>query len=61
MKRKKYLFYVSFAIYIASLTVLNEQSLAEELPDGAIARFSPGASVFTVAYSPNGKYPSKRR
>ena len=56
MKRKKYLFYVSFAIYIVSLTVLNGQSLAEGLPDGAIAQFSPGASVFTVAYSPDGKY-----
>lgn len=55
MKRTNYLFYASFVIYIASLTFLNEQSLAEELPDGAIARFSPGASVFTVAYSPDGK------
>ena len=55
MKRKNYLFYASFVIYIASLTFLNEQSLAEELPDGAIARFSSGASVFTVAYSPDGK------
>ena len=55
MKRKNYLFYASCVIYLVSLALLNEQSLAEGLPDGAIARFSPGASVFTVAYSPDGK------
>ena len=56
MKRKNYLFYASFVIYLVSLAVLNEQPLAEGLPDGAIARFSPGGSVFTVAYSPDGKF-----
>ena len=42
-------------IYQASLSVANGQSSAENLPDGVIAQFSPGASVFTVAFSPDGQ------
>ena len=55
MKRKIFLFNVMLLMYLASLTVSNGQSSADRLPDGAIARFSPGASVYTVAFSPNGQ------
>ena len=56
MKRKIFLFSVIFIfIYEASLSIADGQSSMENLPDGVIARFSPGASVFTVAFSPDGK------
>ena len=55
MKRKIFLFNVIILMCIANLTVSAEQSPADRLPDGAIARFSPGASVYTVAFSPNGQ------
>lgn len=56
MKRKILLFSaILIFIYQASLSVANGQSSAEHLPDGVIARFSPGASVFTVAFSPDGQ------
>ncbi len=56
MKRKIFLFSVIFIfIYQASLSIADGQSLMGNLPDGVIARFSPGASVFTVAFSPDGK------
>ena len=55
MKRKIFLFNVILLVYLASLTVSDGQSSSIPLPDGAIARFSPGASVYTVAFSPDGK------
>ena len=56
MKRKIFLFNVILLVYLASLTVSDGQSSSIPLPDGAIARFSPGASVYTVAFSPDGKF-----
>ena len=56
MKRKIFLFNVILLIYIANLTILDRQVSANNLPDGAIARLSPGASVYTVAFSPDGKF-----
>ena len=56
MKRKILLFSAILVfIYQASFSVANGQSSAEPLPDGVIAQFSPGASVFTVAFSPDGQ------
>ena len=56
MKRKIFLFSaILIFIYKASLSVADGQSSAESLPNGVIARFSPGASVFTVAFSPDGQ------
>ncbi len=55
MKRKIFLFNVILLVYLASLTVSDGQSASIPLPDGAIARFSPGALVYTVAFSPDGK------
>ena len=56
MKRKIFLFNVILLVYLASLTVSDGQALADSPPDGAIARFSPGASVYTVAFSADGKF-----
>ena len=56
MKRKIFLFFAIFIfIYEAGLSVADGQSSAESRPDGVIARFNPGASVFTVAFSPDGQ------
>ncbi len=56
MKRKIFLFFpILILIYQASLSVADGQSSAESLPNGVIAQFSPGASVFTVAFSPDGR------
>ena len=55
MKRKILLLSVIFLIYLTSLTVSDGQSSDARLPDGAIARFNPGASVYTVAFSPDGQ------
>ena len=55
MKRKNFLFSLNLFIYFA-LTVLFQGATAEaDLPEGAIARLSQGDSVFTVAFSPDGK------
>ncbi len=54
MKHKIFLFSSIFLIYLLILTVLDGHPLDDNLPEGAIARFSPGASVFTVAYSSDG-------
>ena len=56
MKRKIFLFNVTLLIYIANLTISDGQVPADNLPDGVLARFSPGASVYTVAFSPDGKF-----
>ena len=42
-------------MYLTSLTVSDGQSSDAHLPDGAIARFNPGASVYTVAFSSDGQ------
>lgn len=55
MKHKIFLFNATFLIYLASLIPSDGQVPANSLPDGAIARFSPGALVYTVAFSPDGK------
>ncbi len=55
MKRKIFLFNVMLLTYLVSLTVANGQSSTDRLPDGVIERFSPGASVYTVAFSPDGE------
>ena len=56
MKRKIFLFSAIFIfIYEASFSIADGQSSVGNLPDGVIARFSPGASVFTVAFSPDGQ------
>ena len=56
MKRKIFLFNVILLVYLASLTASDGQSPSIPLPNGAIARFSPGALVYTVAFSPDGKF-----
>lgn len=56
MKRKIFLFNVTLLIYIANLTTSDGQVSSDNLPDGAIARLSPGASVYTVAFSPDGRF-----
>ena len=56
MKRKIFLFNVTLLIYIANLTISDGQVPADNLPDGVLTRFSPGASVYTVAFSPDGKF-----
>ena len=55
MKRNIFLFNVILLIYIANLTISEGQMPTNNLPDGVIARLSPGASVYTVAFSPDGK------
>ncbi len=56
MKRKIFLFSAIFIfIYEAGLSIADGQSSMRNLPDGVIARFSPGASVFTLAFSPDGQ------
>ena len=55
MKRKIPLFSVMLLMYLASLTVSDGQSSTDPLPDGSIARLRPGASVYTVAFSPDGQ------
>jgi WD40 repeat protein len=56
MKRKIFLFNVTLLIYIANLTISDGQVSSDNLPAGAIARLSPGAAVYTVAFSPDGKF-----
>lgn len=56
MKRKIFLFNTILLMYLANLTVSDGQSSSIPFPDGVIARFNPGASVYTVAFSPDGKY-----
>ena len=55
MKHKILLFSVIFLIYLTRLTASDGQLSDARLPDGVIARFNPGASVYTVAFSPDGK------
>ena len=55
MKRKIFLFSAILILIDASLSIADGQSSTESLPDGVIAQFSPGASVFTVAFSPDGQ------
>ena len=56
MKCKIFLFSaILILIYEASLSIVDGQVSMGNLPDGVIAKFSPGASVFTVAFSPNGQ------
>ena len=55
MKRKIFLFNIILLIHLTPLITSDAQSPADRLPDGAIARFSPGASVYTVAFSPDGQ------
>ena len=56
MKRKIFLFSAIFIfLYAASLSSAEGQVSMGNLPDGVIAKFSPGASVFTVAFSPDGQ------
>ena len=55
MKNKILFLNVIFLIYAAALTASGQISVDDTLPDGAIARFSPGASVYTVAFSPDGQ------
>ena len=56
MKRKIFLFSaILILIYQAGFSIADGQSSVGNLPDGVIARFSPGASVFTVAFSPDGQ------
>ena len=55
MKRKIFLFTLILLIYLTHLITSDAQSPADRLPDGAIARFSPGALVYTVAFSPDGQ------
>ena len=56
MKRKIFLFNITLLIYIANLTISDGQVSSDNLPDGAIARLNPGAPVYTVAFSPDGKF-----
>ena len=42
-------------MYLMSLTVSDGQSPTDSLPDGVIERFTPGASVYTLAFSPDGE------
>ena len=42
-------------MYLMSLTVVDGQSPTDRLPDGVIERFTPGASVYTLAFSPDGE------
>ena len=42
-------------LYLASLSVLEGQVSTQELPAGAIKRFTHGAAVYTVAFSPDGQ------
>ena len=55
MKRKIFLFNVMLLTHLVSLTIVYGQSSTDRLPDGVIERFSPGASVYTVAFSPDGE------
>ena len=56
MKRKIFLFSaILIFIYQAGFSIADGQSSVGNLPDGVIARFSPGASVFTVAFSSDGQ------
>ncbi|MCE2414458.1 caspase family protein [Candidatus Poribacteria bacterium] len=55
MKRKIFLFNVTLLVYLASLTVSEGQVTTDSLPNGVIERLSPGASVYTVTFSPDGK------
>lgn len=56
MKGRKLIFSASLVIYLVGLIILFQGAIADDhLPEGAIARFSPGDSVFTVAFSPDGK------
>ncbi len=54
MKCKIFFFSVILLIYLARLTVSDGQPLPDNLPDGVIARFSHGASIYTVAFSTDG-------
>ena len=55
MKRKIFLFNIILLIHLTHLITSDAQSPADRLPNGAIARFSPGASVYTVAFSADGQ------
>ena len=55
MKRKIFLFNVILFTYLVSLTVADGQFSAARFPDGVIERFTLGASVYTVAFSPDGE------
>ena len=55
MKRKKFLFFLSPVIYFTLIVLFQGATAEADLPEGAIARFRPGDSVFTVAFSPDGQ------
>ncbi len=42
-------------MYLVNSTVSDGQSFSISVPDGAIARFPQGATVYTVIFSPDGK------
>lgn len=55
MKYKIFLFNTVLLLYLVNLTLSGAAIADDLLPDGAIARFNPGASVYTVAFSPDGQ------
>ena len=55
MNHKLFMFSALLVIYLASVSVLEGQVSTKNLPAGAIKRFTHGVSVYTVAFSPDGK------
>ena len=55
MRRKIFHLNMMLLMYLVNLTVADGQLSADRLPDGVIERFNPGASVYTVAFSPDGE------
>ena len=55
MRRKIFLFNVTLLTYLMSLSVANGQSSTDPFPDGVLTRLQHGGSVYTVAFSPNGR------
>lgn len=53
MKRR--IFLVALVISLANLSVSEGQLSTNQLPNGAIKRFTHGVSVYTVAFSPDGQ------
>ena len=54
MKCKVSLFNLIFLLCTAGLITSNTTSADDHPPGGVIARFNQGASVYTVAFSPDG-------
>ena len=61
MKNKILFLNVIFLIYAAGLTASSQTPVDGTLPHGVIARFNPGASVYTITFSPDGGVTRKRR